>query len=172
MKKQFITLFSIGLLFSCGSEKDVKTDSAPPAGMHLIDLSAYGKPFSIYVPDTNTAKPEISEQPSGALEVKVGNNFAISIYETAANLALKKEDIQADEVNRFKSFIVDQPEGMIWESGITQPEFHFLLNKQTGGSEYSFEDIRDPELKPFGKEAVERMFESSKKIIGNKNEKS
>jgi hypothetical protein len=58
----------------------------------------------------------------------------------------------------------------LWESAITDPEYHFVLNQKIGGSEYSFEDIRDTEANPFGKDAIQHMFDSCKNIKGAKKE--
>lgn len=172
MTKQFIHLFSATLiasvLISCGGKKQEAI--VAPQGMHVLDLSRFGKPFAIFVPDTTSAKFEIIEQPSGALDIKVGKNFALSINEAPADIELRKADIKGDDVNKFKSFVAEEPTAILWESEITQPEFHFLMNQKVGNAEYSFEDIRDPESNPLGKEAVQKMFDSSKSIKEMKKE--
>jgi hypothetical protein len=172
MTKQFIQLFSAALLstafISCGSKKEEAI--VAPQGMHVLDLSRFGKPFAIFVPDTTAAKFEIIEQPSGALDIKVGRNFALSINEQAADMELRKKDIKEDEVNKFKSYVAEEPNAIFWESAITQPEFHFITNQKIGTTDYSFEDIRDPEANPLGKDAIQRMFDSSKTIKEVKKE--
>lgn len=153
---------------SCGSKKEEAI--VAPQGMHVLDLSRYGKPFAIFVPDTTAAQFEVIEQPSGSLDIKVGKNFALSINEQPADIELRKKDIKEDDVNKFKSFIAEEPNAIFWQSEITQPEYHFLMNQKIGSSEYSFEDIRDPEANPLGKDAVQRMFDSSKNIKEVKKE--
>lgn len=158
---QLILLTAVtSILISCGGKP--KNEIVAPQGMNTLDLSRYGKPFSIFVPDTSAAKLEVIEQASGSLDIKVGKNFAISINEQAADIELRKTDIKEDEVNKLKSFIVEEPTAIMWESEITEPEIHFIVNKKIGNAEYSFEDIRDPEAKAFGKEAIQKMFDSSK----------
>jgi hypothetical protein len=156
-------------LQGCGEKKEAPK---APEGMHTLDLSRYGKPFSIFVPDTIKLKMQITEQSSGALDIKVGSNFAISINEQAADIELRKTDIKDDEVYKLKSFVVDEPTGIIWESAIPDPEgkdrpgeFHFLMNQKVGASDYSFEDIRDPQVNPFGKEAIQKMYDQCKNIV-------
>lgn len=158
------------LLSSCGN-KNSETMVAPQ-GMHILDLTRYGKPFAVFVPDTVAGKLVITEQPSGSLDISVGKNFAISINEQAADIELRKKDVKEDEVNKLKSFSLEDPSAIIWESEITRPEHHFLINQKIGNSEYSFEDVRDPEANPFGKEAIQKMYESSKNIQEIKKEKN
>lgn len=163
------TLIALALFFivSCG---DKKSDSGivAPQGMHILDLSRYGKPFAIFVPDTTAAKLQITEQSTGALDIKVGKNFAISINEQAADIELRKSDIKDNEVNKLKSYVVEEPNAIFWESAWegsgNDPQFHFVLNQKIGQGEYSFEDINDPEANPFSKEAIQKMFDSSKNI--------
>jgi hypothetical protein len=159
------TLFASIVLLSCSNEKKNAQVNAP-AGMHALDLKRYGKPFVIFVPDTTAAKLTVSEQPSGALDIIVGRNFAVSINEQAADLELRKTDIRNDEVNKLKNMVKEEPGGIIWESAITEPEYHFILNKKVGNSEYSFEDVKDGEHGGFRKEAVEKMYESCNSISG------
>lgn len=147
---------------SCGSKKN--EEIVAPQGMHTLNLNRFGKPFAIFVPDTVASRLTITEQSNGALDIKVGNNFAISINEQAADIAMKKQDVQDDEVNKLKSFIADEPNALMWESQVVEPEFHFLLNQKIGESDYSFEDIRDTEANPFSKEAIQKMFDSAKNI--------
>ena len=166
--KKIICLFSAVLLISslnsCGDKSKDQEAIVAPQGMNVLDLSKYGKPFAIFVPDTVAAKLEVIQQTYGALDIKVGRNFAISINEQPADLELRKKDIKEDEVNKFKSYIVEEPTGIFWESAITQPEYHFIMNQKVGNAEYSIEDIRTTEGEPLGKEAVQKMYDSAKNI--------
>ncbi len=166
MKKRvhMIVLASVALFVTSCGDKKVEEAIVAPEGMSVLDLSKFGKPFAIFVPDTTKAKLIVQEQTSGGLDVKVGNNFAITINEQATDIELKKSDIKTDEINKFKAFVSEEPTGIMWESEITKPEFHFILNQKIGTSEYSFEDLKSTESEPFGKEAVQKMFDSAKQI--------
>lgn len=173
--KKFITFISaailLGSLISCGDKKNGQEAIVAPQGMNVLDLSRFGKPFAIFVPDTTAAKLEITQQTYGALDIKVGKGFAISINEQAADIELKKTDVKGDEVNKFKSFVTEEPNAIMWESEITQPEFHFLINQKIGNSEYSFEEIKSTEGENvYGKEAIQKMFDSAKNIKEIKKE--
>lgn len=165
--KKFINLFFalgiVSVITSCSGGAKEESIIAPE-GMNVLSLNKYGKPFAIFIPDTANAKLEIVQQSYGALDIKVGKNFAISINEQAADIQLKKSDVESDEVNKLKSFTTDEPNAIMWESGIMQPEFHFLVNQKVGNADYSFEDITDSEASTFGKEAIQKMFDASKNI--------
>lgn len=167
MRKTLITFFSSALLVcivSCGEKH--KQEIVAPEGMHTLNLNRFGKPFAIFVPDTIANKMEIIEQSNGALDIKVGKNFAISINEQAADIDMRKQDLRDDEVNKLKNFIVDEPNAIMWESEIVQPEFHFLINQKIGADDYSFENVRDTETNPHGKEVIQKMFDAAKNIKG------
>ena len=93
--KKLINLLSVAIvastLLSCGGKKSEQEPIVAPAGMNVLDLTKYGKPFAIFVPDTVAAKLMVTEQSSGALDIKVGTNFAITINEQAADIELKKK---------------------------------------------------------------------------------
>lgn len=158
----FAIASSVFAFQSCSGNKE---EMKAPEGMQVLNLNRYGKPFSIFVPDTTKVHLVITEQSSGALEIKAGNNFGISINEQHADLELLRNDLKADDVNKLKAMIVDEPEAIMWESEIVQPEFHFFINKKINNAEYSFEDIKSTEAEPFKKEATQRMFDACKNII-------
>lgn len=167
MKKLFtiLTAITLGLTFSsCGNKED-KQDVQAPAGMVTLDLSKYGKQFSIFVPDTTAAKLEITEQSWGALEVRVGKNFQISITEDPGDIELKKSDVKSNDVNVFKSFVIEEPLTLMWESAITKPEFHFYTIQKVGDNTYVFEDIVPANGEPLSKEAIQKMLDSAKQIV-------
>jgi len=174
MHKTLITLVSatcLTALVSCGGKK--QEEIVAPEGMHTLNLNRFGKPFAIFVPDTVANKMEIVEQSNGALDIKVGKSFAISINEQAADINMRKEDIKTDEVNKLKSYITDEPNAIMWESEIAeQPQFHFLMNQKIGNSDYNFEDIHDTEAPTLGKDAIQKMYDSAKNIKELKKEHS
>lgn len=153
-------VFTLWLIPGCTNKPEVSV----PEGMQVLDLTRYGKPFLLFVPDTTKVHLTITEQSSGALEIKAGNNFGIAINEQFADLELLKSDLKADEINKLKTIIVDEPEALFWESEIVQPEFHFFVNKKINNAEYSFEDIKNTETDPFKKEAAQRMFNAAKSV--------
>lgn len=167
MKKilTLLTALAITTTFtSCGGG-DKKEEIQAPAGMVALDLSKYGKQFSIFVPDTTTSKLTVTEQSWGALEIKVGKSYQISITEDPGDIELKKSDIKSNDINIFKAYLVEEPLTIMWESEITKPEYHFYSVQKIGGNSYVFEDIVPADGEPLGKEAVQKMLDSAKKIV-------
>jgi hypothetical protein len=166
--KKIITLlsaFTLSMIIaSCGG-KDTAQNIEAPAGMVALDLSKYGKQFSIFVPDTVASKLEVTEQSWGALEIKVGKNFQLSITEDPGDIELRKSDIKSNDVNIFKSFVVEEPLTIMWESEITKPEYHFYSIQKVGANTYVFEDIVPADGTPLSKEAIQKMLDSAKKIV-------
>lgn len=167
MKKIFILLSAFTLsisIASCGS-KNEKQNIEAPAGMVALDLSKFGKQFSVFVPDTTASKLEVVEQSWGALEIKVGKGFHLSISEDPGDIELKKSDIKSNDVNVFKSFVIEEPLTIMWESSITKPEYHFYSIQKVGNNTYVFEDVVPADGEPLSKESVQKMLDSAKKII-------
>jgi len=167
MKKLFTILSVIALsiaISSCGG-KETQENVEAPAGMVALDLSKFGKQFSVFVPDTTAAKLEVIEQSWGALEIKVGKGFHLSITEDPGDMELRKSDIKSNDVNIFKSFVIDEPLTIMWESAITKPEFHFYSIQKIGNNTYVFEDVVPADGEPLSKDAVQKMLDSAKKII-------
>jgi hypothetical protein len=166
--KKLVTLLSALTLSvaisSCGG-KDSKQDVQAPAGMVALDLSKFGKQFSIFVPDTTASKLEIVEQSWGALEIKIGKGFHLSISEDPGDIELKKSDIKSNDVNIFKSFVLEEPLTIMWESEITKPEYHFYSIQKAAGNSYVFEDVVAADGEPLSKEAIQKMLDSAKKIV-------
>lgn len=140
-----------------------KTDV--PQGTIELNLNKYGKQFSIYVPDTLKEKLEVKEQSWGALEIKIGKRFYISITEDPGDIVLLKSDIQSNDVNVFKAYIIDEPQTLLWESYIVKPEYHFYTIQKAAGNTYVFQDVLPADGEPFSKEAIENMYHCSKQLI-------
>ena len=167
MKKTITILSALTLslaIVSCG-DKESKQNIEAPAGMVALDLSKFGKPFSVFVPDTTAAKLEVVEQSWGALEIKVGKGFQLSITEDPGDIELRKSDIKSNDVNIFKSFVVEEPLTIMWESEITKPEYHFYSIQKIANNTYVFEDVVSADGTPLSKEAIQKMVDSAKKII-------
>jgi len=161
-QKMFFLFGMVVIGYACGNKSP---DQIPaPDGMCAVELSKYGKPFSIFVPDTSKNPFHVTEEGSGALIVKAGSTFAISITEETNDLQLKRTDIETDEINKFTAYIVNEPNAILWESAITEPEYHFVLNTKVAGREFSFQDAQNTESKAPGKMSVELMFNNCKSI--------
>lgn len=167
MKKFLLLASALTLSFtiiSCGNKK--KDEIQAPEGMRVVELVKYGKTFAIFVPDSTQGKLEITEEPGGILEVKVGKVFDINIKEGEEDISFKKADIGNDDVYKIKQIFVDEPNTIAWEWAIGDmpSEYHFITVQKIGNSTYTFEDNKNSDAAPFSKAAIDKMLESCKNI--------
>lgn len=169
----FLFIISISLFFSgCGSSKnDGDMNSDAPEGMKAVDLLSYGLPILINIPEPTTSPLEITENPQGGADVRLGENIQMTIIEGTGNMALKKNDITHDDVRRFIKYVIEEPEAIVWEWQIEglEPEFHFYAIIKAG--EKSFE-VRDIEGGAFSEKSALQMLDIAKSIRINESAKS
>lgn len=146
------------VLVSCGSKKE---EAAPVAGMMPVDLSSYGVPVVINVPDSTKGRLEI-EDANGTIKIRVGKTFRLSIFEDIGDLALKKSDVSTAEPKKLKRYLVDEPTTIVYENEITEPEFHFYTIVKVGEKSFVMEDLDGEEI--FSQASVETMLQSAKSI--------
>ena len=171
MKKIIFSLAAISaiILVSCGSKDNESQNAEVPQGMMALDLTQYGYPVSINVPDSTAGPLEVVAQSWGAIDIKVGNAFQLSVKDGQGNIASRKSDIAGDDVNKFKRYITDEPSTLLWESQIMEPEFHFYTIVKIGNESYEVEDIAG---EIFSETAVTKMLEAAKamKAVEKKQE--
>lgn len=157
MKKLGFVAIVIALM-SCGGKKE---ETVHVAGMMPLDLSSYGVPVIIEVPDSTKGKLEV-EDANGTLKIRVGKSFRISVFEDAGDMALKKSDVSTAEPKKLKRFIVDEPTAVLYENQITEPEFHFYAIVKAGEKSFVVEDLDGEEI--YSEAAAQTMLESAKSI--------
>ncbi len=162
MKNTFFYFVIISFLFlsGCdGNRVDNSQNGGVPQGMIELDLTQYGYAVIIYVPDATAGNLEVVEQSWGAVEIKVGKTFQLSVKVGEGDIALKKSDIAGNDVNKFKRYVVDEPNALLWESQIMEPEFHLYAVVKIGDASYEVEDIAG---EIFPEAAAVKMLESAK----------
>jgi hypothetical protein len=156
--KKYLYLMVVPAVLMAGC-KGNQTQESPEAGQQIqageYDLSKNGVNLIIKAP----AEPAV-EQVAANYEVKANDDFQIQIAEGTGDMNLMKSDIQKNDVNKFKRFIVDEPEAILYESEITQPEFHFFVVKK--GSNNTIYEIQDIKTKVFTEEQAKAMFDAAK----------
>jgi len=161
MKHTLLLLAAPAILFfsSCGSKTD-KPTTMP--GMMEVNFKMNGNDLSIMVPDSTKGKMQLTEQPSGATEIKVGTDFQISIEEGQADIALTKSDITGNEVFKLQRYLKDEPALLFWESknaDMPDPRFHFYTMVKAGTASYVIKDIDSGD--PFNEKIIQTMLDAA-----------
>ena len=131
-----------------------------------LDLNKYGYPLVISVPKAGDIDSSytIEELDWGALEIRVGLNFAVQIAGGDGDMAMAKEDIAMDDVYEA-TYLVDEPEAILYGWALKgmdmEPEYRFFVIKMDGANAYEIRSIVD---EGFSEGAATRMFNISKAI--------
>ncbi len=159
-----ITLICVSVLATfnfCGSKTPPQDLTAPP-GMTYLDISRTGMNVYVLVPDSSVGSLDTMMQSWGAYEIKRGKDFQISIEENNGDIENVKKDIAMDEVNKFKKYLIEEPNTLLWESGIGDlSEFHFYQVIKAGNRSYVIHDIKND---LFGQKPIEKMLEAAKQL--------
>ena len=131
-----------------------------------LDLNKYGYPLLISIPKAGDidSSYSIEELDWGALEIRVGLNFAVQISGGDGDMAMAKEDIAMDDVYEA-TYLVDEPEAILYGWALKgmdmEPEFRFFVIKMDGANAYEIRSIVD---EGFSEGAATRMFNIAKAI--------
>lgn len=169
MKKIFLFAFGISLLSfaGCGGGKtDDGANAGVPAGMVAADLSGFGLSALVNVPDSTVAPLEITANPQGGADVRVGKNFQMTIIEGPGDMQMKKNDIMHDDVRKFIKYIVEDPNALVWEWQVEgmEPEFHFYAIVKDGDKTFEVSNLEDVDGGKFSEKAATQMLDAAKSI--------
>lgn len=118
---------------------------APAAEVKLVsvDLGPVGPDWagwSVMAPEGVTAKESF-----GAAQLSNGTNFNLDIRPDKGDVAGFKKEIQANDVNKVKAFVVDTADALLYESEVmSQNEFHLYGNHTVGDKTFNCEDVKGP----------------------------
>jgi len=181
MKKLSILLLTPAILLfftqcggpdNSGQSETENAESEIPIGTMPLDLSGYGYPLTMYVPDTVGSIPDalaVIVLESGALEIRVGIDYQVLLNNSEGNLAAQKEHIQGDDVYE-STFLVDEKDAIYYTSTIKgfglDTTYHFFMIIRNGDKAYEIEDIKGEQ---FDQWAGDQMYElvSATKINPN-----
>ncbi len=107
-----------------------------------LDLSKASASFPVIMqaPEGATAADDF-----GNILVKKGANFQVEIGSSPKDMESLKKEIKANTLNRLKSFLVETPAALLYESTLMgKSEFHFAANVKAGGTTFGAEDTKGP----------------------------
>jgi len=174
MKKiAYLLMLPVVLLFSqCNSDngeegESENTEEVVDLGkVEQLDLNEYGYPLLISVPkagDIDSAYT-VDVLDWGALEIRVGGNFAVEVSGGDGDMAMAKEDIEMDDVYEA-TYLVDESDGILYSWALKgmdmEPEYRFFVIKMDGANAYEIRSIVD---EGYSEGAATRMFNIAKAI--------
>ena len=165
MKKIFYLLAVplIAFISSCSNTKPEEENSLE--GMKEVKIVLLDDSLSVWVPENVSGNMEIIQQAWGATEIKIGENFQISIEQSEGDFALQKSDIESNDVYKLQRYITDEPKLLFWESKIPDMEnstFHFYTIVNVGETAYLIKDV-DSGI-AYTEEGVKAMIQSAKTL--------
>lgn len=174
MKKiAYLFILPLTLLFThCDNgggedEEENGTEETVDLGrVEELDLNEYGYPLVMSVPKAGDIDSSytIEELDWGALEIRVGLNFAVQISGGDGDMAMAKEDIAMDDVYEA-TYVVDEADAILYAWALKgmdmEPEYRFFVIKMDGANAYEIRSIVD---EGFSEGAATRMFNIAKAI--------
>ena len=182
-----ITLLALCLgLISLNSCKHGETnddnDTPVPDGMVRLDMSKAGINATIDVPDTTKKIWGVDAQSSGSVHVYVGKSFHILVNVSGETIAMKKNDINGDDLNKPKTWVVNDSNTLLYSTqkdtnafANAKEEFHFYSIIRKDGHSFYAEDMQQDangNVFTFGKQEAQTMLTSAKSITPTKQKKA
>ena len=143
-------------------EKEAKPAPEAPAKAtpkaHVLDLSSVEIAAVMEVPEGAVAK----KASWGDVTVEKGEAFNITINDYKADLAERKKEIEANDVNKLKGFEIETEDTLLYRTEVMgREEYHFLTNVKIGDAEYSLENTKGPS---YTKEQAEAMLKAARSM--------
>jgi hypothetical protein len=162
MKLIIHTIILSLILISCNDSSEKVQILVAPAGMQYVDISSSGMNLNVLVPDSNNGVLDTTITTFGAYQIKRGKDFQIAITEDGGTVTTKKEDNKNADLLQVKQYIIDEPNTLMWESGIADiSEFHFFHSTKIGNRTFVFENLKD---ESFSKESIQKMLNACKNV--------
>lgn len=135
-------------------------------GTIQVDISEYGLPLMITIPDTMNSPLNIVVQDWGETEIRVGKNFQIKIAE-GGDMELRKSDLADDLLYTQVNYTVEESDVIQYSQGKSddehfKPKHHFYMVKSINGITYEIQDIVG-EI-DFSPSAITKMLNASKAL--------
>lgn len=116
---------------------------AAPVAMAPLDLSPVGEDWAgwtVQAPAGATVKESF-----GAAQITAGPSFNLDIRADKGDVAAFKKEIEGNDINKVKRFVVDTPDAILYESVVMdQNEFHLYGNVTVGDKTFNCEDVKGP----------------------------
>ncbi len=176
--KKLPSIFCIALALcamdSCKNGNTNNSEAPLAAGMVRIDLSKWHLPATIDIPDTTRKVYGFVENSDGSLLINVGKGFYVSINVSGEPMSMKKNDINSDDLNKPKTWVVSDSNSLLYSTqkdtnafANAKEEFHFYCVVKKGTATYYVQELTqgaDGTVYTFSKEQAQTMFNSAKTL--------
>ena len=166
--------FGMFTFISCKHNGNTENANPVPNGMVRLDLSKAGIPATIDVPDTSQQQYGIESTPSGSIHVFVGGKFQLLINVSGESIAMKKSDINGNDIDKPKSWVVNDSTDLLYSTQKdtnafpdSKEDFHFYAIVKKSKATYYVQDLEqgtDGTVYTYGKEQAQTMLTSAKSI--------
>jgi hypothetical protein len=130
-----------------GADKPADPPPPPPAAevkLAELDCSAAGEAYKGW----KLMAPEGAkcEEKFGALEVSAAEGFYLEVHSGKLDMAGRRKENDANDINKIKKYHLDSPEAVVYESEAMpgKSEFHFIAGMKVGDADVSCEDQKGP----------------------------
>lgn len=155
-----LSLFIVG----CSSGEDDSSDSSEAKTekkqlelSKKLDLSEYGYPFSIMVPEDASF---VDEKYNGL--ITNNNGFEIEITNYGTTVAERKEEWSNNDVNVVKEWLVESENGFVTKNEVMNQDAHYFFYSVSAGEEgYELENVK---VKNFTKQQAMDMYRACETI--------
>lgn len=176
MKKiNYILPFVVSALMACGGgdgqtgEEAGGENAATEESIEGVatDLTEYGMPYSITLPEGGSGELTITATDWGGVEINKGDNFRMSIAYGEGDLDLLKFDLEEDLV--YKAEIIEEADNYVVykreipDSGM-DAEYHFMYVVPAGDEAIEITNSKDV---THNEEAIRKMLASAKSFKAN-----
>ncbi len=97
----------------------------------------------------------------GSVKISNGAKFQVelnSVYDYS--IAAAKKEIEANDINKLKKYVVDEPNGIIYQSEVMgQIQYHFMYFLIGEEDSYYFQNVKGP---TYDLESTKVMFNAAK----------
>jgi ABC-type proline/glycine betaine transport system ATPase subunit len=108
-----------------------------------------------------------SMQVYGDLTIDMGKTFNIIVSPANQTIEEIKKDISSNDVNKFKKYIIDEANSLLYETEIVSPEYHFRYFVSIGKEQMMIADGLNADGTPYTEAEIKLMLECAQTIKAN-----
>ena len=134
-----------------------QAEPATPVKLAEISLEDAGLEAKMQAPEGAKVASEF-----GAFTVKSGESFQLEIHTGAADLAVRKGEIEKNDVNKLQEFLTENETELVYTSKVAGIEHHFVANVEVDGAKYYCEDTKGAQV--YTKADIDAMLAACKSL--------